>query len=494
MIILLYQNEIIKVSGKFMLIVFIALLILAFILFMSDRKSESNRYASLVILFLSMRPAADSFKTHVIPIIEANQTNLLDFSLLFNEFLYTISTYFTFYFILLYSISYSGILKFKHPISKFILKVILLAPSILTYLFVPITSTNPHFSTNYILLLIWTTLYAIFSNALMINAYFKEKHTFLKTERLINMFFIIPIQTIFIISEVIIPIFKPTDIEYLNKVPIFYLSVYFLFFTTKLSFLGFRNILQKRRRSYEKKIFDSSMSIFKNSFKNEISKISLYSTLLKNYSNICDNEEEETLDTIMDSSYNLLDMINKMSFHAQEIVLHTEYVELKELIYKVIALNRRLLAKKEIELYLAIHDDLNIYCDKIHFTELLNNIIKNALEALKSNGIIEIKTELINKYLTISIKDNGYGVPESNIKKVTEPFFSTKNSKGNYGLGLYYCKNVIESHGGFIEIKGIKNTGTEVHIFLPSNRVLPSYSTKSGSVHNGSNKNRYCRR
>ncbi len=477
-----------------MFIVFIALLSLALIVFISDRKSESNRYISLIILFLGMRPAADSFKIHVIPIIEDYQISLLNPSLLFNGLLYTISIYFPFYFILLYSMSYSDLLRFKHSISKVILKSLLLIPSLSMYLFAPSASPNPQLSTNYILLLVWTTPYAICSIIFLLAAYLKEKHRFLKNERLINMVFIMFIQVIFILSEVIIPLFKPEYLNHLHIVPIFYLVIYLLFFSLKFIFLGIRHILQKRRHRYEKMILDSSMSIFNYSIKKDISKISLCATLLKNYSSFYDNEEEETIDAIMDSSYSLLDVINKMNFHAQEISIRNDRVELKEIIYKVIAFNKRLLSSKEIELFLSIHEDLNICCDRIHFTELLNNIVKNALEAVKSNGIIEIKTELINKYLSISVKDNGYGIKESNIKKVSEPFFSTKKSNQNYGLGLYYCKNVIESHGGFLEINAQEKVGAEVFIFLPSNRVLPSYSHRAGSVQNGLNRNRYCRR
>lgn len=473
---------------------FIIFIVLAFIVFISDRKSKPNRYISLIILFLGMRPVADSFKIHVIPIIEAYQISLLNPSLLFNGFLYTISIYFPFYFILLYSISYSDLLRFKHSISKVILKSLLLIPSLSMYLFAPSVSPNPQLSTNYILLLVWTTPYAICSIVFLLTAYLKEKHRFLKNERLINMVFILPLQVVFMLSEVIIPLFNPEFLNHLHITPIFYLVIYLLSFSSKFVFLGFRHILQKRRRRYEKMILDSSMSIFNYSIKRDISKISLCATLLKNYSSFYDSEEEETIDAMMDSSYSLLDVINKMNFHAQEIFLRNDRVELKEIIYKVIAFNRRLLSSKEIELFLSIHEDLNIYCDRIHFTELLNNIIKNALESVKSNGIIEIKTELINKYLSISVKDNGYGIKERNIKKVTEPFFSTKESAQNYGLGLYYCKNVIESHGGFLEINAQEKVGAEVIIFLPSNRVLPSYSHRSGSIQNGLNRNRYCRR
>ncbi len=477
-----------------MLFIWIALLTVSLIVYISDTKSESNRYVSLAILFLSFGSAADTFRAYVIPLIATEQPAYLGFSLFFNGFLYTVSIYFPFYFILLYSISYSEIVKFKYSYHKLLLKAVLLIPSVSMYIFVPITPPVPKFSTNYIYLSIWTIPYMLCTHALLIAAFIKEKHRLLKIERLVNMLFIIPIQIILICSEIIIPIFKLIDNDFLHVGLAICLVLYFSFFTVRVSFFGVRIILQKNRSMYEKRMFDSSLSIFNHAVKNEISKISLCATFLKEHSYPKDNTTEETVDIIIDSSYHLLNMINKMNYNAQIIVPDNDCIDLKELITDVVNSNKLLLEEKQITLEYKIQENYHIFCDKVHLSELLNNIITNAIEAVNNKGNIIVETSLSKKYLSILIKDDGYGILESDIKKVTEPFFSTKKGKQNYGLGLYYCKKVIESHGGFLEIKSHKDIGTEVYVFFPSKKVYHGVDVKQGSEICGYNQNRNCGR
>lgn len=264
-----------------MLFIWIALLGVSFIVFIADTKSKSNRYASLTFLSLSMGPAADCFRSYVIPFFSFKQHTFMEFSLLFNGFLYTVSIYFPFYFILLYSVYYSDCIKFKHPYYEYLFKTVLLLAPISMYFFVPISSPLPHFSTNYIYLAAWTMPYMVCTHVFLITAYLKEKHRLLKTERLVNMAFIIPTQIILALSEIVIPIFKSHDNDYLHFGLALYLILYFSFFTARMGFLGVRIVLQKNRSLYEKRLLDSSISIFNHSIKNEISKISLCASLSK---------------------------------------------------------------------------------------------------------------------------------------------------------------------------------------------------------------------
>ena len=69
--------------------------------------------------------------------------------------------------------------------------------------------------------------------------------------------------------------------------------------------------------------------------------------------------------------------------------------------------------------------------------------------------------------VAVSIKDTGVGIPEENLDKVLEPFFSTKPVGKGTGLGLSLCFGIIEAHGGRLEIKSQPGRGTEVAVILP---------------------------
>ena len=96
------------------------------------------------------------------------------------------------------------------------------------------------------------------------------------------------------------------------------------------------------------------------------------------------------------------------------------------------------------------------------------NIFINAMQAMPDGGTIRITTQSNNNTIKILFEDEGEGIPENIIGKIWDPFFTTK-SKGT-GLGLGIVKNIIESHGGTIQISSRAAAGARVTIELPVNQ------------------------
>jgi signal transduction histidine kinase/CheY-like chemotaxis protein len=99
--------------------------------------------------------------------------------------------------------------------------------------------------------------------------------------------------------------------------------------------------------------------------------------------------------------------------------------------------------------------------------EVFVNIVRNAIDAIPNGGLIEIVSETVNNMVSIEIRDNGIGMNEEIIKKVFQPFFTTKGKNG-LGLGLSLSYKIIQSHGGCITIDSNENKGTCFKIELPS--------------------------
>ncbi|MBN1930336.1 MAG: two-component sensor histidine kinase [Desulfobacterales bacterium] len=96
------------------------------------------------------------------------------------------------------------------------------------------------------------------------------------------------------------------------------------------------------------------------------------------------------------------------------------------------------------------------------------NLLLNAMQAMPKGGIISIEIISIENRLKIFFKDEGEGVSEDILEKIWDPFFTTKE-KGT-GLGLGIVKNIVESHGGSIQISNRPIQGTQVKVELPVNR------------------------
>lgn len=104
--------------------------------------------------------------------------------------------------------------------------------------------------------------------------------------------------------------------------------------------------------------------------------------------------------------------------------------------------------------------------DRDQLGRCFNNIIKNALQAIESNGILHISMRIEAQVAKIEIKDNGQGIPEDIQAKIFQPSFSTKNS--GMGLGLAIVKRIIENTGGEIYFESIESKGTTFFINLPA--------------------------
>ncbi len=108
-----------------------------------------------------------------------------------------------------------------------------------------------------------------------------------------------------------------------------------------------------------------------------------------------------------------------------------------------------------------------LYVNKIRVSRALINILENAIIVPTKFPVKEIKVTLysINRGLVIEVKDNGVGIPKSQMNKIWEIGYSTKQTTG---LGLAFVKKVIEDNGGTITINSMINRGTTVKILLPN--------------------------
>ena len=100
------------------------------------------------------------------------------------------------------------------------------------------------------------------------------------------------------------------------------------------------------------------------------------------------------------------------------------------------------------------------------------NLIMNSIEAVLDNGCITIGlTEKAEEnYVELTIQDNGSGIPADVADKIFSPFFSTKISKKNTGLGLSICRHIVEQHKGTITFQSIPGKSTLFTVHLPVKR------------------------
>ncbi|MFC2130984.1 PAS domain-containing sensor histidine kinase [Bacteroidota bacterium] len=113
--------------------------------------------------------------------------------------------------------------------------------------------------------------------------------------------------------------------------------------------------------------------------------------------------------------------------------------------------------------------DKNIYCDKPKMIRALRNAVENGIRALKDKeGSITISNWWDARYSYFSVKDTGTGMDEIKKKKMMTPYFSTSTKKGGAGIGTMIMQNVMEQHGGMLEVISEPGKGTEIIMSIPN--------------------------
>jgi len=106
-----------------------------------------------------------------------------------------------------------------------------------------------------------------------------------------------------------------------------------------------------------------------------------------------------------------------------------------------------------------------ILLDRAQLKQAFYNIVKNALQAMRSGGILRVRTEADEAYVTISFIDSGQGIAPEQIGRLFEPYFTTKQN--GTGLGLMIVQRIVREHGGLIEVESNRDHGTTFRVKLP---------------------------
>ncbi|MBU8905311.1 ATP-binding protein [Desertibacillus haloalkaliphilus] len=110
-------------------------------------------------------------------------------------------------------------------------------------------------------------------------------------------------------------------------------------------------------------------------------------------------------------------------------------------------------------------EQLTVNCDENKLKQVFINILKNAIEAMTSTGIITLHVSKREGHVVISCQDQGPGIPKDKLAKLGQRFYTTKDN--GTGLGLMVCFSIIEHHQGTIKIESEVGKGTTVEIALP---------------------------
>jgi len=130
-------------------------------------------------------------------------------------------------------------------------------------------------------------------------------------------------------------------------------------------------------------------------------------------------------------------------------------------------------------------DLLNLEADAGQLFQLFHNLILNAAQASPAGGVIRVAAENISldsgPHIRFVVRDQGSGIPNENLSKIFDPYFTTK--KRGKGLGLAICHSIVKSHGGQIEARSLPEGGARFSVTLAATAASPDPKLKDGRPH-----------
>lgn len=237
-------------------------------------------------------------------------------------------------------------------------------------------------------------------------------------------------------------------------------------------------LLEQLKKVQEMK--DKFLDMIIHNLKNPLNSVLGFASVLATRE-VSEKEKREYYKIIEEQGKRMLIMLDDLlrdSFYKEgKIPLKYTDLDINKLLEGVISNASLKAEQKDIKFVLDLENNLTIKADGEKIIEVLENILDNSLKFTPEKGEIKLKIKSNDGGISITVSDTGLGIPENLIDKIFlgTPLVSRKGVLGERGtgLGLAFCKKVIDAHSGKINVTSKEFSGTEITINLPREPILP---------------------
>ena len=225
------------------------------------------------------------------------------------------------------------------------------------------------------------------------------------------------------------------------------------------------------QEAYEKQ--ERFVSDVSHELRTPISVISGYGNMLKRWGKKDEEILDESVDSIIFEAENMKNLVNRLLFLAKydknKINYNFDKVNLADSVNLII--KDFTVTHPDITFINKIEENIYIKADEFRIIEVIRIIIDNAIKYSNNNVTLKINLQSKENNAILSIKDNGIGIKEEDLKNIFDRFYRTDKSRnketGGMGLGLSIAKSIILDHKGKIRVRTKENVGSEFIIILP---------------------------
>lgn len=337
----------------------------------------------------------------------------------------------------------------------------LLVPILLS-LTIPLEGNDP---IPYRYVTLWTLPYICGGIGLLIHATVVEKNSFLRKTRMLTSLAAAPTLLFALFTLYVLPgYFGLYEYWRYNAWVIGFTLAVIVVSSMRYGFMGLQISIRNQKLDYTLKAITSGTSILNHAIKNDVGKIRLFSEKIKSEAANIDPEQlVQDVYVIMNASQHIYDMIYRIQGQTQEVELQLEALNLAHLLEQQLQMLSP--ALHNVELATEFGYQGTIWGDRAQLAEVFSNVLTNAMEAMPQGGSLRVRVTETKRNITVEIKDTGTGMDKKQLKRMFDPFYTTKSGhKLNFGLGLSYSYHVIQKHKGKMTAHSKPGVGTSIFI------------------------------
>ncbi len=335
-------------------------------------------------------------------------------------------------------------------------------PIFLMFLLTPIT---PPISYNFLFNLTWAGPYLAIAITLLLLKEWKESNGAMRSNRRFTNLISIPPITFHLVTNYVFRAVHIENVWYWNGAIIWLVFGGFIWLLIRRGIFGIRLHAEQQRHDWSWKAVRTSTSILHHALKNELNKINWLLGKQTTDPLSYQNEMQQSIE-------HLHVVLNRLHRQTADIDMREELIDVPTFVARFLNDQHTKAESKGVAIELFGGPDVSLCADEFHVKESLRNVWNNALESIqRAEGRIQISWELHRGDFVLMVKDNGCGIPETEVRDIFQPYFSTKSTSENYGFGLFYVYEVMKRHQGWIDVTSKIDVGTTMKFVFPRKRV-----------------------
>jgi two-component system, NtrC family, sensor kinase len=179
-------------------------------------------------------------------------------------------------------------------------------------------------------------------------------------------------------------------------------------------------------------------------------------------------QQDSDIDRIIKASLYTREIIKKLMIFSRQMPRQINSVNLNRIVSNILYFIDVRYQSRGITIVEQLDEHLpDIQADSVQLSQVLVNLITNAIHAMESGGKIKVATKHKNGQVSLIVSDTGIGMSHEVKKRIFEPFFTTKPVGQGTGLGLSVVQGIIEEHKGKILVNSVQGKGSKFEIILP---------------------------